>query len=58
MSKEKRKLKKKMDRERRVAKELFQRRQARMIEKGAERETAKKKMKIEKLMRQFDEEDK
>lgn len=58
MSKEKRKLKKKMDRERRVAKELFQRRQARMIEKGAEREAAKKKMKIEKLMRQFDEEDK
>ena len=59
MSKEKRRpKKKKKDRERRVAKELFRRRQIRMVEKRTERENARKQMKLEKIMRQFDEEDK
>jgi hypothetical protein len=58
MSKEKRKLKKKMDRKRRVEEKLFHKRQIRMVEKKAETEAAKKQMTIEKLMRQFDEEDK
>jgi hypothetical protein len=58
MNKEQRKAKKKKDRECRVAKELFNRRKTRMVEKRDERETARKQMKIEKLMREFDEEDK
>jgi hypothetical protein len=57
MNKEQRKAKKKKERELRVKKALFNRRKARMIEKGSEKETARKQMKIEKLMRQFDEED-
>ena len=57
MNKEQRKAKKKKERELRVKKELFNRRKARMVEKRDERETARKQMKIEKLMRQFDEED-
>ena len=58
MSKEKQKAKKKKERELRVKKELFNRRKARMVEKRDERETARKQMKLEKIMRKFDEEDK
>jgi hypothetical protein len=58
MSKEKRRLKKKKDRERRVKEKLFHKRQSLMKEKRVERENARKQMKLEKIMRQFDEEDK
>ena len=58
MNKEQRKAKKKKERELRVKKELFNRGKARMVEKRDERETARKQMKLEKIMRKFDEEDK
>jgi len=58
MSKEKRRLKKNKDRERRAEEKLFYKRQALLKEKKVEKENATKQMKLEKIMRQFDEEEK
>lgn len=57
MNKKKQKEKKKKDRERRVKKKLLHKRQALRMEAKKEYQADRERMEIERLMREFDEED-